>query len=300
MDGASPRLRSARVDFRNDLYLILKAKIHAGGWDVSHITSLDCAATSYFSLQRRVVSPRARTVLKSSTFQCPPEVATGLAVLEKSIVLGHDINGHQSRSIAKPSYQDGLMNDWGIHHFHLGEAKDASGFVTRTGPVLLARVDDNAVYMLAIRSHGLGHKPWFEQELVRIIHTNWPGTIARYSLSGVLGIRPVPTDSDVEDLRKAGITTMLQMPDGTVYMPLGGGQSTAGTSTADRMAANRILRTAHACQEHVSDKIDAIRACAAEAGFVLQERPTLRLRELTDSYVLVGDDRSLPRPKYSR
>lgn len=280
------------MDFVADLHGIFCADLARRGYDVSKLTGFETAALSFFNVERRTVRPKPRRVQKSQIFSCPPSVQPGLALLEEKILRGDDINAHQSRSLQKTTYEDGLFNDWGIHHFHLGTTTDASGFVARTGPILFARVEEDVVNMIDVRMHGAGHKPWFEQELVRIIHRNWPKTIARFRPRGVLGVRPVPTDEDIEKLRRAGACVSLQMPDGTVYMPPGLGQSTAKTSIDSRRRADATMHLARDCEEWFRENSEQIEKAAANAGTPLGNPPDFRLKGIRGSTCIVKELKS--------
>jgi len=116
--------------------------------------------------------------------------------------------------VADADYEDAMMNDWGIHHLHLGTTVDAGGFVDRTGPVLYARLEPKDVYLLTVMEHG----EWANQQLVQIIHDNWPRLLDRYRLRGVTLPSSV-TDGDIKRLRKGGVNTILRVTDGTVSRP---------------------------------------------------------------------------------
>lgn len=50
---------------------------------------------------------------------------------------------------------------------------EPNGFVNRTGPVLFARFDEQNAYLINVWSHG----NWTNQDMIRIIHNNWPESI---------------------------------------------------------------------------------------------------------------------------
>ena len=175
-----------------------------------------------------------RTVHESSNLVCPPEHQAGYSVLKGKMAKGDDVNSHLSKTILSDNFEDYLLNDWGIHHFHLGENVH-KGFAERTGPLLFALVKESDVYFINVLAHGA----WSEQELIRMLHNEWPESIVNYRLKGVLGLAGQPTNEDIEQLRKVGVQTMVQIEDGVVYGPIGGGYSTAGTSVQSRMLANR-------------------------------------------------------------
>jgi hypothetical protein len=137
---------------------------------------------------------------------------------------------HQGKEIDDPLYKDALLSDWGIHHLHLGTVLDPDGFIKRTKPVLFTRVTNDCLYMIQIMDHGPGAEDvWSKQEIVEIIHRNWPDSIRQYRIKGI-ELERKATDSEIKQLRGAGILTMLEMKDGTIYMPVGGGIASDRTS----------------------------------------------------------------------
>lgn len=187
----------------------------------------------FFNLQKKQIYPRKRKVLYSKEFYCPPENRKGLQLLVKKIESGQDISPYLNKISDKPDKFDPLLYDWGIYHFHLGENKEAtSKFIERTGPVLFAKVDNNFVYFIQIYRHGRNTKepPWNKQEMVRIIHKNWPQSIAQYRIPGVAKLTEKVSDHMHEQMRTHGVTTFVEVEEGVVYAPMGGGYASSGHS----------------------------------------------------------------------
>jgi hypothetical protein len=94
----------------------------------------------------------------------------GIDLVGSKIELGIDLRPHISRKIVDLHFDDDLLNEWDIHHLHLGTTLDANGFVKRTGPVLFVRFDRQNAYFINV----LGHGSWTNQDMIRIIHRKWP------------------------------------------------------------------------------------------------------------------------------
>jgi hypothetical protein len=63
------------------------------------------------------------------------------------------------------------------------------------------------------------------------VHRNWPELIAQHRAVGVIRTESGPqSDEDIALLRRAGISTLLELSDGSVYFSPGGGVSSAATS----------------------------------------------------------------------
>uniref|UniRef100_UPI001409D0D3 hypothetical protein n=1 Tax=Pseudomonas akapageensis TaxID=2609961 RepID=UPI001409D0D3 len=136
--------------------------------------------------------------------------------------------------------QDGLLDDWGVHHFHLGIGPHPKipGLVERTPPVVFALVTDEVFY--AINTYE--HQGWASTEIVETLHQNWPDAIHQYVLHGV---SPDPmTESDRTTLRKKRANCVVTVKDGTVYGPLGGPVSASG------MTVEAVIRT-DACHDQI-------------------------------------------------
>ena len=176
---------------------------------------------AYANVRHRRVLQRPRRVHRA--------VYTFLAKVEA----GDDLRQYQSAMLESANFNDGMLNDFGIQHFHLGTAPHPtkSGFVARTEPVLFALVRNDDFYSLGCHAHGA----WSQTSLLDLIHAQWPHVIAPYSPSPtpgpeITGLSRIYTDSDVEILRKAGINAITQRPDGTIHVPPGGGVTSDRTS----------------------------------------------------------------------
>ena len=51
---------------------------------------------------------------------------------------------------------DGLLNEWGVHHLHLGTKSYSKNhaFIARTGPLLLALIAEDDFYAINVYLHG--------------------------------------------------------------------------------------------------------------------------------------------------
>jgi hypothetical protein len=111
-----------------------------------------------------------------------------------------------------------------VYHLHLGtEIDPKTQFIKRTDDLLFLRVDDENAYLIGIYPHS---KSWTRQEFVKIIHQNWPESIARNRLKGIVGLdygngADSITDEEYARLRKAGVTTAVEAEKGAVYALLG-------------------------------------------------------------------------------
>lgn len=260
------------IDLTSDWTEYLRSEIVAAGYSASAADSLDELSYKFFNIGKRRVPDRRRAVHESRHLQCPQEHQLGYAALKSKFLNGDPVTPHLSKTILSDTYEDYLLNDWGIHHFHLGQ-NVSNGFAERTGPLLFALVTDSAVYCIDIKAHGA----WSEQVLIRTLHDEWPEVIQNYRINGVLGLAYQPTNDDIANFRKAGVQTMVQIEEGVVYGPIGGGYTTAGTSMESRMLANRYNRLVIDLEKHVREHAEMYVTKIRESGVEPSGKPCFEL-----------------------
>lgn len=266
------------IDFSADWKAYMLADIAGQGYQVTSSESLDSISYKFFNVRRRRLQAHPRKVHESLEFKCPADHSNGYQLLRTKLLAGDDVTPHLSKLLLDVNYEDPLLNDWGIHHFHLGQAVEASGFIDRTGPLLFAFVAPDDVYCINVFRHGA----WTEQELIRILHRNWPAAITEFRLNGVIGLERLVSNKDIADLRKAGVQTMVEVEPGVVYGPIGGGYSTAGSSVAATMQSDKYRRIVCSLEDHVRENIQMFLDKIAEHGLTPASPPTFSL--------LVNDD----------
>ncbi len=239
----------AKVIFKTkpSLAKIFKKEINELGFDVSSLNTDEDIIHAYCSYSYRLIEKRPRIIHKAGTFACPDEVKKGLEWFEEKIRNGESLNPHLN-SATKKDKLDGLLYDWGIHHFHLGEEYAAPGFVKRTGYVLFAIVKPDDVFFIDIRDH-VG---WSDKTLLEIVHRNWPHLLSPFRMEGV---RPKynASEKDIADFRKSGINTIIELSDSNSYISMGGGITAAGTSMEAVGNYIKLMREF----SHIEDEIRA-------------------------------------------
>lgn len=217
---------------------------------------------AFLNINKRLVAPIPRKVLREQAFYCPPKHLQGLIEIERKLVAGENVLPHLSRQIRNPSYNDALLNDWGIHHLHLGVAIESDGFCARTGRVLFARFDSANAYLIDV----LPHKLWSLQSLVRKMHNNWPASIERFRVKGALGLSSNLLDKEIDALRKKNINPQVNLGGGVVYSSIGGGYVASGLNLQVVIAADRCARRLGEMQNWVIENIDTIAEEAKKKG----------------------------------
>ncbi len=270
-----------QADFVNDLKHELGRKLRSAGYgvDLAKLSAFE-VTVRYFATLRRRISPSPRNVRRAKSFAAilhlSPEHVGGLALIERKAEAGADLTPHQSTRVMDAEFDDRLLNDWGIHHFHLGTlpySKDPR-FMDRTGPVLYARVTDTTFDMIDVRGHGT----WHQQELIRIVHESWPESLEQHRVDPSVLSADSHTDATVKTLRRAGLSYLLTMPDGTIYWAPGGGYQSSCVSTRAVTTADRWLDCAHDREQHVREGFADFCARAKAAGHKVDRPARVHLR----------------------
>lgn len=219
------------MDIHTDFAAACAAELQAAGYSPPMGPAAEIIR-AYANVQHRRVPQRPRKVHKAA-YSVPAHLGAGEQALLGKAEAGDDLRPYQSTRLEKAEFDDGMLNDFGIQHFHLGTVPHPAkpGFMGRTEPVLFALVKDDDFYSLGCYAHGA----WSQTALLDLIHATWPNVIASSSpniMSGmpILGLRRNFTDAEVETLRKAGVNALTQRPDGTVHAGPGGGVTTSAKS----------------------------------------------------------------------
>jgi hypothetical protein len=214
-----------KIDLTGDWLILIKQELTELGYDLTGLSD-DKISILYFSLQKRLITQIPRDIKKSSGFNCPIDLIPGLDLLERKIKNGEDLKPHLTRKLKNLDDIDGLLYDWDIFHLHLGVGIETDGFVKRTGPLLYAKFDNKTAYFIGIYSHGA----WTMQEMIRIMHNDWPESIECYRLKGVVGLETSLNDEDIKHLRGAFYNPAIEVEPGVVYIGPGGGFAASGDS----------------------------------------------------------------------
>ena len=70
-----------------------------------------------------------------------------------------------------------------------------------------------------------------KQEMVKILRANWPELLERFHLKNVSGLLEHYDDRTYEQIRKAHMTTFLELGENEVFALIGGGYASNGFST---------------------------------------------------------------------
>jgi len=224
-----------KIYLYSDWIEILRGLLHAGGFKTNPKDTQFEVAVKYFNLKLREITPEPRTVYKAKAFSHDAKYQKAIYEIERKASSGESLTPHLSKFFLDPSYNDSLLNDWGLHHLHLSTKIGPAGFTERTGPLLFTHVLPGAFYMVAVLPHG----SWTNRRLLEEMLKNWPQLLARYELKGAIGLQHHVTEKEHAQLRKGHIQTILQLSDNKAYTSIGGGVATDGTNIRVVMAHDR-------------------------------------------------------------
>ncbi|MFZ0889349.1 MAG: hypothetical protein WA005_12915 [Candidatus Binataceae bacterium] len=243
------------ANFLADWCEMQRTELVSMGYTLKPSETPEAISLAFYNVQRRVIPLRVRTIFQSRELTCPYKHRAGLNLLLKRAAKGLDLRSHQSKGLLQPDYNDALLNDWRIHHFHLGTTpeRDAPDFVQRTGSVLFAYVTADELFAVDVMEHG----DWARQRLLEIIHRNWPKLIECYRPKGVLALEMTPSDDDIKKLRSAHVQSATQI-DGVVYCAPGGGYAMSGISDEVVDQHDNACRIFSGIQDYMTQNIDTL------------------------------------------
>lgn len=236
------------IDFIRDFTNYIKRNMRKMGYEVEENEKNFDICIKYFNLLKRMIYTKPRKVMISKEFSCPEKVKEGFNLLKSRIEQGEDLKKYLGKEILNLNYNDDLLNDWGIYHFHLGTNLDKDGFIQRTGPLLFAKFDNTNAYLIKIMDHG----NWTQQEMIKILYNNWPNSIRK--LEGLSSCSKL-NDSDIKKLRKMHMIGINKVNDGVVYGLLGGGYTSSGLSLEVLNICDRCFDSLKKYEAFIKSKI---------------------------------------------
>ena len=237
-----------------DLSRLIRDQFHKHGIAYDRSMPPQRLTARYFELTMRRIQPTPRRVHFSEQIHTSlgelsraresdnsARDAWGMVFgLRQHLVDGVNVNAFLSKNIRKAAGWDGLLWNYGMHHFHLGRGTDKIGFVKRSKHLLFAIVDPMGAYFVDVRPHppknGIG---WVSQELLRIVHSNWPELIEAKVLHSVSGIEL--TDEDMQELRRKNVNYAMNIGSKAIA-PLLGGLAGDGSSVLCTLSAISLMK----------------------------------------------------------
>ena len=244
-------------------------------WDDSR----EEAIMTWFNYLHRRIPAQPRKLAPNPSLVCPAEVAKGWTMLQREVKNGTDLTPRLSRKIENADYNDGMLNDWGFHHFHLGTTFDLKHprLIQGTSFVLVAIVDPYEFYPIDF----VQHDAWGDRAILEKAISAFPNRFEKFCLKGVSDIASPFTGENVAEIRKCGVNIFHKIGD-KIYAPPGMGLTMAATSVTATMMLDRDRRRFQSLENQIRERLDAqhrtgevrlIREPSAENSFKIEVRP---------------------------
>ena len=286
------------MNFESDLQVIIQNKFKGYGIECNtEGMGMHELVSRFFEMQSRHISQAPRTVHLSNEIRGFLEKLRHMSVSEEEREVGGTIfelcrllsrGGDVTRFLSKhvknsPENQrihDKLLWDYGMHHFHLSQDTDATGFVRRSDYLLFAIVTRDHAYFVDVRLHSAPKGlQWVHQDLLQIVYSNWPELFDSKVIGGVKGI--VLTDDEKKELRGKN-HNHLPMLGGRVFAPLGGGTAMDGSSMVCSFRAQRLLDEIRHYQKYFDTQPSGLRSKLESIGVDTTEGMQFELVLLDD------------------
>ena len=173
-----------------------------------------------------------------------------------------------------------------MHHFHLSQNPEDLEFVERSYYLLFAIVGDGDVFFVDVRPH---HDPeelqWVRQDLLQIVHSNWPEITESRVLHGVAGSNL--TDFQVKELRRKHLHVVPNVG-GEALAPIGFGTTLDGHSTLCRYWGDKLLHELELHSDYFRNNTEIVRSGFLSNGIDILGDMDFKL-VLLDSLDAAGD-----------
>ena len=271
------------MDFTSDLDRTIREQFDKHGIDYDKKTEARDLAASYLEMLNRRIYPSPRRVHFSEQLhhslgflrrepdtdqrKKAADAWTAVFLIRHLMERGRNVNGFLTKQIDSATgkrSRDGMLWDFGMHHFHLSAEFDDSEFAKRSDYLLFAVLTKGEAYFVDARRHpkckDLG---WMRQELLKIVQSNWPELMGPWTLRGVTG--DVLTDQERAELRRKNVNVITEL-DGHAVAPLGGGMTTAGSSILCAILADRLMDEIECHQEFFDTQPSELRSALRSKG----------------------------------
>ena len=125
-------MANIQINLFEELANIFRQDLEDLGYSTTSLRTPEEVTMMYVTTYERLVSKRVRSIEFANGFQVPSHLQSGFDLLCEKFRNGCSVYQHLSRTTDKMDFQDKMLFDWGIHHFHLGTVIENDGYVNRT------------------------------------------------------------------------------------------------------------------------------------------------------------------------
>ena len=263
-----------QMDFLSDLSRAIVSQFTEQGIRFPQCADIAHLASRYLEMRIRRIEPVPRTVHLSEEVHCslgdlvrnkdPMRSAKALEAwrtvfyLRHLFEIGGDATPHLTGRVNNTETSDGLLWDYAMHHLHLSRNSGKEGFVERSDWLLYAIVGDEDAFFVDVRPHTDPERlQWVRQDLLIIVHSNWPELTASREMQVVKG--DTVTDTEKWELRRKNVNLVHQVG-GLAIAPLGFGTMADGHSSVCRFLADKLLYELEQQQRSLDGQTEELRA----------------------------------------
>lgn len=165
-------IKKVNIDLIKDCQNIARNKLEKmwGEKQVKNLEDKDLILTYFNAIDRVFIAKKPRKLKLSDVFNVSNDLKEGWEFLKEKILNGDDLMPHLSNLHNNIKNRDSLLEEWNVHHLHLGTKYIEDGLVNRTRALVFAVITDEIFYAIKIYMHS----GWADSEVVSIIDNNWP------------------------------------------------------------------------------------------------------------------------------
>ncbi|MBV1821457.1 hypothetical protein L0P54_10115 [Anaerosalibacter bizertensis] len=261
-----------QMDFVKDWQEEILKDIKKEGIQIPNDIRTDSLIIKYFTYLRKKGTGQPYHIHKSKEFKCPSELKYGLNQIIYILEYGGDISPYLSKQVDELE-NDGMFNDWGVLHFHLGKEMEKNNkYVKRTGPLLFVYFKENNAYLINIYKHG----DWTKKEVLQIMYDNWPELIEPFIMKEVQGLSTSFTEKEHQELRKSGVATIMELKNrkgnNVVIMPPGLGITTSRDALIDVRNYDYEVDKIHSLEDLIKREISLIKDLMQKESIEIPEK----------------------------
>lgn len=238
----------------------------------------------YFRVRAKLITPRPRRVHYSAELRAKwgtleARYRQPLARIEERFKAGGDLTEFLSTLASNVDKPDAMLNDFGIHHLHLGEKRSSNAKrVERSDRLLMVWVGVDDAHLIDIRPHpeqrDIDDNGWSHQEYLDVIERNWPRLLDPYEVPGVSGASIPDSGRRALQLKNANVVTRVG---NRAIAPPGGGMTGSGANLRHVVMAMKLLRLLEHVQNAIETHWGAFRRDLQRAGVNAEDDARLRL-----------------------
>ena len=246
--------KNFQMNLYDDWLNQLSTKLTREGYDVSNMKKSELPYKYFNMLNKKLVQIPRQVLISKELYQSPyyNKYKKVINYLKSLIEKGEDISAYLSKKIDSIDYNDGLLNDWGIHHLHLSTEKESnSKFNKRTGELLFVRFQNTKAYFINIYKHN----NWAKKEVIQIVHRNCEEDFRTFRLEGVLSLHSRIEDRNYQKLRNKNINVPIEVEEGVVYMGFGFGITTSGHGQLAMLEERRCKKALKRAEEYINHEM---------------------------------------------